>query len=550
MKNVFFILLFTSFFTSIFAKDSSTCYNVQLFSAYKNDKNIDKLLPKTYADNCKVLELESSLTLRCGCFDNMREAKQELTKYKKKFTNAYISTTYAYRFEEKKLVEEANSTVKMQVQTLIKTIEIPTKPKVIKAKIEHRDVKSYKEGMSYYKKHDFKNSYEIFSKIYLENLNDINFNFYLGQSAYETGNYENALAAFERVEMQDASNLRNRLEMARTYYMLKMYEDSENAFRDVLEDPNIPTNIRRNIELSLSRVSKVQQKSFTYASIMMDVLYDSNLNYGSLGSYQYAGGTTPAVDSISDSALEAYVNVVNIYDLGGKGGYAVKNSFSLYLKDYSNYNDYNILYLAYTPSLIYQTTKYVAELAVTLDTMELGKKKYLSSISVLPKFEYNHTNTLRSIMYFKYQRKEFQREAQKDFDADRLELSYGLQDILSPQSYIEGNIFAINENSIQGSKLNVNFDELKFNTTYVNQFTPRYALNLFAQIRDRHYQYHSSGFNNKRQDIGGYRSADLSITIIQKVRFKLRYSYEYVDSNQDRFTYQKYTVSAGIVTTF
>jgi hypothetical protein len=408
----------------------------------------------------------------------------------------------------------------------------------------------YEKGLVSYNAKDFKSSYTLFKSIYLKKLSDIKFNFYFGRSAYETGHYENALAAFERVEMQDASNLRNRLEMARTYYMLKMYEDSENAFRDVLENPNIPQNIRRNIELALSRVSKVQQKSFTYTSIMLDYLYDSNLNYGSLGSYQYGGGTTPQVDSISDSALEAYANVVNIYDIGGKGGYAVKNLVSFYLKDYSDYNDYNILYFAYTPSLIYQTTKYVAELAVTLDTMELGKKKYLSTISVIPKFEYNHTHTLRSIFYFKYQRKEFQREAQKDFDADRLEVSYGLQNILSPRSYIQGNLFAINENSIHGSKLNVNFDEYKFNTTYVNQFTPRYAFNLFAQIRDRKYANYSSGFGNTRQDIGGYGSADLSIKIIQKVRFKLKYTYEYVDSNQDRFTYQKHTLSAGIVATF
>lgn len=414
----------------------------------------------------------------------------------------------------------------------------------------YADVDIYENGLESYNKNDFEDSYNQFSKIYLNKLSDIKFNFYYGRSAYETGHYENALAAFERVEMQDASNIRNKLEMARTYYMLKMYEDSENAFRDVLENPNIPKNIRTNIELALSRVSKVQQKSFTYASVMINTLYDSNLNYGSLGSYEYGGGTTPAVDEISDSALETYANVVNIYDIGSKNAYAIKNSFSFYLKDYSDYNDYNILYFAYTPSIIYQTTKYVAELALNLDTMELGKKKYLSTVSVIPKFEYSHTPTLRTIMYFKYQRKEFDREAQRDLDADRLELAYGLQDILSPRSYIQGNFLLINENSIHGDNLNVNFDEYKFNTTYVNQFTPSYSLNLFAQIRDRKYDDYSTGFGNTREDIGGTGSAEFSMKIIQKVRFRLKYSYEYVNSNQNRFDYQKYIVSAGIVATF
>jgi len=409
---------------------------------------------------------------------------------------------------------------------------------------------NYNQGLKYYKKNDFQNSYKLFSKIYLNRLSDIKFNFYYGRSAYETGHYENALAAFERVEMQDSSNLKNKLEMARTYYMLKMYEDSQNTFEEVLENPNIPDNIRRNIELSLSRVSKVQQKSFTYLSIMMNVLYDSNLNYGSLGNYQYAGGTIPAVDTISDSALETYASVVNIYDIGSKGGYAIKNSFSLYLKDYSDYNDYNILYLAYTPSLIFQTTKYITELAVNIDTMELGKKKYLSTISVIPKFEYSHTPTLRSIMYVKYQRKEFDRDAQRDWDADRLELSCALQSILSPRSFIQGNLYLINENSIHGSELNINFNEYKFNTTYVNQFTPRYALNIFTQIRDRKYDDYSNLSGSTRSDLGYLGSADINIKIMQKVRFKLKYSYEYVNSNQNQYSYQKYIISAGIVATF
>jgi len=421
---------------------------------------------------------------------------------------------------------------------------------IFSAEISSTKDYNYENGLEYYKSNDFTSSYEIFAKIYLEHLSDIKFNFYYGRSAYETGHYENALAAFERVEMQDDSNIRNKLEMARTYFMLKMYEDSEIAFKEVLENPNIPENIRRNIELSLSRVSKVQQKSFTYAMIMADVLYDSNINYGSLGSYNYGGTIFPAIDKISDSALQTYANVINIYDIGTKGGFAIKNSFSFYLKDYSDYNDYNILYFAYSPSLIYQETKYVAELALIVDTMELGKKKFLSTISVMPKLEYNHTPTVKSLMHFKYQRKEFDREAQREFDADRLEISYGLQDILTPRSYIQGNILAINENSIHGDTNYVNFDEFKINATYANQLTSIVGLNLFAQVRDRKYENYVSGFGNKRKDIGGLGSIDLTVKIIKNLRFKMKYSYEYVDSNQNRFTYQKYTASAGIVATF
>ena len=116
---------------------------------------------------------------------------------------------------------------------------------------------NYKEALTAYKANDFRTSYTLLKKIYL-----------------------------------------NKLEMARTYFMLKMYEDSQNLYSDVLSNPNIPSNIRRNIELSLSRVSKVQKKSFTYATIKAEILYDSNINYGNIGSLSFDETLLPATQKI------------------------------------------------------------------------------------------------------------------------------------------------------------------------------------------------------------------------------------------------------------
>lgn len=409
---------------------------------------------------------------------------------------------------------------------------------------------NYTQGLKYYKAKDFQESYRLFSKIYIQKLSDVRFNFYFGRTAYETGQYEVALAAFERVEIQDGSNLRNRLEMARTYFMLRMYEDSENAFRDVLINPNIPKNVRRNIELYLSRVSKIQQKSFTYATAMLDILYDSNLNYGSIGDYDYYDVNLGTINNISDTAMQFFGNVVNIYDIGVKNSFAIKNNFSLYLKDYSEENDYNLLYLSYAPSLLYKETHYTAELALGIDTMILGTQKFLSSIFLMPRLEYAHSNTLRSIIHFKYQAKRFEEEAQYDLDADRFELSYALQNTLNPRSYIQGNILAINEKKIRGDNIYVDFDEVKLNITYLNQFTSDYSFELFAQARERSYQDYSAGFNSIRSDLGGLGNISFTMKLMPKLRVKLKTSYEYVNSNQDRFSYQKHTASIGLVKIF
>jgi len=408
----------------------------------------------------------------------------------------------------------------------------------------------YKEALEEYKQNNFALSYEKLSKLYLSNLSDAKLNFYLGRSAYETGHYEVALGAFERVEMLDSNNLRNRLEMARTYFMLKMYEDSENAFKEVLENPNIPENIRTNIELSLSKVSKVQQKSFTYAKIMLNVLYDSNVNYGSIGDYQYGGGTTPQIEEVADGGIEAYANLVNIYDIGNKGSFAIKNSFSFYTKDYFNEDAYDLQYFVYAPSLLYQGTNYLIDFNVGADLMRLNDARYLNTYFIAPSLEYRHTTTLKSIFGVKYQSKDFTQEARNDLDANRYELSYSMQKILSPRSYIQGNVNATFERKVRDGNIYVDFNEYKAYVVYANQFTSVFSVDAFAQLRNRKYADFSSGFGSTREDLGGLTNLNFTAKILPTLRANLRGSFEYVDSNQDRFSYKKYIISFGIVKVF
>lgn len=271
--------------------------------------------------------------------------------------------------------------------------------------------KSYKNGINAYKTQDFKTAYSLLFDTYLSNLSDIQFNFALGRSAYETGNYENALAAFERVEMLDPTSIRNKLEMARTYFMLKMYEDSQLAFQEVLENTNIPENIRTNIELYASKVKKVQEKSFTYASVNLDWIYDSNANYGSLnntytltdknGNQQ----TYSNADEESDYALQMFANIINVYDIGQKNGFAIKNKLTLFSKDYQSLDQYDIQYFGYTPSLLYKDTKNLREIGLDFGILKLADKVYLRTFAIVPKIEYAHENTLKSIAYLKIQKK-------------------------------------------------------------------------------------------------------------------------------------------------
>jgi hypothetical protein len=409
----------------------------------------------------------------------------------------------------------------------------------------------YKDAITYYKAKDYKNSYDILSKIYLSKLSDAKLSFYLGHSAYETGHYEIALAAFERVEMLEPTNLRNKLEKARTYFMLKMYEDAESSFKEVLDNPMIPKNVRSNIELYLAKITGAQKKSFTYATVNIDWIYDSNVNYASLDDTYNIGSTSyPTPDEKTDRAIQTSIDLVNIYDIGDANGFAVKNRVLVYLKDYVKEHDYDIGYLAYTPSVLYTDAKFTAEFVLGLDAMTLGKELYLKTIYYMPKFEYSHTNTLRSIAYFKYQNKFFQQQAQSDLNSNHYELSYGLQSILTPRSYVQGNLVGIAERKHKGQRIDVDYDEYKLNVVYANQFSAIYSAEVFGEVKQRKYADFSNLFNSTRDDVSKTISLNVSAKVLQSLRFNAKVLYNRVDSNQNIFSYEKQVYSLGLTKTF
>jgi len=419
----------------------------------------------------------------------------------------------------------------------------------------HADINAeYQEAIESYKKKEFSKSYTLFSKLYLSKLSDAKLNFYLGRSAYEVGEYEVALAAFERVAILDSGNLRNQLEMARTYFMLGMYADAQNSFESVLANPNIPQNVRTNIELYLAKVTKVQEKSFTYVSLDLDWLYDSNVNYGSLDS-EYninAGGSSLKVSSEKreDSAVTVGAALNNIYDFGDKGGFALKNSLDIYAKTYFKEHDYDVGYVAYVPELLYKDIKSRYSIGAVIDRLYLGSKSYMQSVGVVPKLEYLHTTTLRSICKVKLQQKFFLEDRVADLDANHYELSYELQNILSPRSYVHGGLRAIDEQKLTGKRVDVDYREYRFFVSYAKQFNRIYGASLFGELRERGYSDFDPLFSSKREDIGTEIVGKFNAELIPQLNFTSTLHYSRVESNQARYSYEKYTLSLGLRKTF
>jgi len=95
------IILFVLFLEVIgFALSPKSCYTVQVISADNNTKNYQRLASKEYDPSCKIMDIGSMLTVRCGCFDKYRDVKQHLHKIKQTYKDATIATTYKSRFAD------------------------------------------------------------------------------------------------------------------------------------------------------------------------------------------------------------------------------------------------------------------------------------------------------------------------------------------------------------------------------------------------------------------------------------------------------------------
>ncbi len=116
-----YILIFILLNTILFSKENESCYTVQLESQYNNKKNMDMLKEKNYPDSCLLMEIGNSITTRCGCYEKMQYAKENLEILKQNYKDAYIATTYKYRFEkkhvdEKEIKQEIEKEIKQEIE--------------------------------------------------------------------------------------------------------------------------------------------------------------------------------------------------------------------------------------------------------------------------------------------------------------------------------------------------------------------------------------------------------------------------------------------------
>ena len=95
-------LFFLTAVVNAASNNNKTCYTIQLLSSYKLQPNGD-LSEEKYPKDCKVMTLNTTQTIRCGCYDKYALAEARLKELKGKYKKALIAMTYKHRFGDKNI---------------------------------------------------------------------------------------------------------------------------------------------------------------------------------------------------------------------------------------------------------------------------------------------------------------------------------------------------------------------------------------------------------------------------------------------------------------
>ena len=148
------ILIFSLIFTfALFAKSSDSCYTIQLQSISSSDPNVKRFSNAIYPPECKLMQIKSVLTVRCGCYEDISILKTKLPRYKKNYRYAYIATSYKYRFKEANTSAQIRKKVTKDIYSSDEELKLMLQTFLYSNDLEN----AYKTALIGYKKHP--NSY-------------------------------------------------------------------------------------------------------------------------------------------------------------------------------------------------------------------------------------------------------------------------------------------------------------------------------------------------------------------------------------------------------
>lgn len=404
-----------------------------------------------------------------------------------------------------------------------------------------------------YEDKKYQQAYLLFNELAETDYASLEYSFYLAQSAAAIGKISEAIIAYERVLINHPSDTRSKLEIARLYYELGEYSLAREYFALALEDKP-PQTVISKVKRFLTEIDgKTAPKSFTGVAII-GFGQDSNINSAPSAS----SWTLPVFDLEFNNTTEQASGLFHHYMLSlnhlNKASNAAKfdinNNLLIYKKLYPSHSDYNLLYLRYKPSLVFQQANDYYQTGLALEKMQYGADAYLNSYGIYT----NASKTLNRESAFKAELKvssrQYLRTVDKDRDALLFELSNHYYQQISPRLSWQATLDLLKNNRQSGELTDVSYQALRLDNTLNYQLKPNLKLAATFGLAQTHYQHKNAFFLNKRKDQALNFTLDLNHAINKDLSVQVRAEHSAKQSNQEAFEYNKNVFLVNLIQRF
>ena len=253
MMRIFFTLLLI--FSSLYAKKEDSCYTVQLLSMPSTEQSINIVNKSNYPDSCKVMQISSAITVRCGCFSKLKDANSNLPSLQEKYKYAYIATTYKYRFTQ-------NQVLKVIKKSNTSQSNFVTKEEELKLMLQ-----------SFLYTNDLKNAYKTAKIGYKRNPNSYYWNKKMEEVARWSGHGDEAIT-YMRFMYKRKPSQKLQTDLINHGLARYQYKEIESlVLQKVLQNPN-----HENIENMIFVYEELGEPQ--KAALFLEQAYQNHTNHG------------------------------------------------------------------------------------------------------------------------------------------------------------------------------------------------------------------------------------------------------------------------------
>lgn len=407
----------------------------------------------------------------------------------------------------------------------------------------------FDKAMEAYNSKDYKLSAKLFKKLFLNDMTNSKYSFYLGKSYYELGKYNLAISTFERL-LINKENTRAEFEIARIYLKQKNYLEAKKIFDDIYTKVK-SDKLKKNIKQYLSTIDNKLSKLTISGLIMVGSTYDSNLkNRADVDSFNISNVTYQNTTEKQASYSIEQLGMID-YNYKKSARMSLHNKLLATVKMVDRYSEHNLGLLSINPYLSYLLdTNLKLSYGVYFNRLWYGDRLYLNTYGTNISFNYQGDELRNYDIKFDFSKKENKIDDYKNRDAKHYNLGFILNQKSSRVlSYIPS-INIESERKIKNTNIAVDYDaiDVKFLVKYIYQ--DRYIFTPYISYKTKQYNDINSIYNKKQLDneLDIVASGMYLLNRLQSIQSSI--GYYSVDSNIDSATYDKYKFSFYLINKF